>query len=207
MNLKHIRQKLNEINNGALEQQAQHISELLVNYPHLHCELMKKTPTTDQNFRCFAYALDVHENIEIGTNAEILFQESGSGWRGLADLLEDQKLAWVQSSKYQDGDICFYFDNEISEDTDYDVHQLHELGAKHAGRVVGKYIHSKWGNGHVWKHDFDIVPSDYENKNGEISVLYFRPIATNEEIEKFLLSFYLSKPTSYTFRPKTIRIC
>jgi hypothetical protein len=204
--MKGIRQQLSDINNGPLEDQEKHVSDLLVNHQSLTCDLVQKTPSDGKKFQCFAFALGVDKNEEVSAHQRKIFQKLGSGWRGLADLLEDRKLAWIKNPHDRcDGDVCFYFDGTVTEDTSYDAQALHCLGVKHAGRVHGTHILSKWGNGHIWKHDIDVIPSTYENQHREMSVLFFRILVPSQDIAEFLLGFYVRN--TVRFRPQPIFVC
>lgn len=92
-------------------------------------------------------------------------------------------LEQVNANEIQNGDVVFYLAESVDD--------IKKMVVIHAGKVVDGKIISKWGRGkdgsstNVWSHDVEHVPDSYEDKNGDITVVYFRP--NLEEIAAYFL--------------------
>jgi hypothetical protein len=94
--------------------------------------------------------------------------------------LIDHHLTEVSPAAADDGDIVVYFAGAVP---------------KHAGRVDGSSIVSKWGTAHLWRHRLFEVPAAY----GE-TVRFFRAI--NSVDSKLAFVRFAQSETGETFLPK-----
>lgn len=125
-------------------------------------EILSDPPSENQNYNCFIYALDLHENPEIlkETNGFIY----DSFFKYLLNINELQK-----TDQPQDGDYVVYQDLENYPDN-----------LTHVGVVDGEKVISKWAWGPLIKHDRWHVPAEYGSE-----VFYIKAITKEKVLELF----------------------
>lgn len=142
-----LRAELQRITDSCgLREQPSELNALTARWPHT-VKFVKDTNTGPNGFNCFMHALNIHE---------------APGWLVSAavehDILPDSCFAAYLVA-------TLLFTSEVAEPSNGDVAMYFATGRpRHAGRVEAGQIVSKWGQGHLWHHSLDEVPSSYGQK-------------------------------------------
>jgi hypothetical protein len=119
-------------------------------------------------FNCFMHALDMAP--PPGAVAKLMerFDHVYPGSEFVRLLVERRFLK--ATSEAREGDLLVYFSEKMP---------------KHAGRIRGELVVSKWGLGHVWSHGVFELPSSYGNDvrtfkavDGRLAAKWFVAYAT-----------------------------
>lgn len=106
--------------------------------PHSVKLLEENIPGTAP-FNCYQYAFGIRD---VRLRAGILQIFPG---RDFVQYLVDHYLKEVELQNVQDGDYVLYSGSQI----------------EHGGKIQSGMIESKWGTGHIWRHNVYDVPADY----------------------------------------------
>ena len=120
-------------------------------------EILSDPPLEDQNYNCFIYALDLHEDKEILKETEGFIYDSF-----LKHLLTIGEL--VMTNQPKDGDYVVYQDVKNYPDN-----------LTHIGVLDGEKVISKWAWGPLVKHTLWDVPAEYGN-----DVFYVKAVTREE---------------------------
>lgn len=180
--LHELRLALSRVNQEPSDQQEMAMDDLQ-QYAH-SCTLVELGPDdVKDDYPAFAHCFDLHKYPIILENKETIF--SNHGYR----YPEKYKWEWSWRSFY--GVAYHFMDRVVPEDIQNDdvvaylaepTDDIQQMTVIHMGKVKDGKIISKWGHGkengtstNVWSHDVEHVPDTYEDKEGNISVAYFRP--------------------------------
>ena len=137
-----LREKLAEITRPAdsaeLKAQVQQMANLALTHPHsvsLHTENIPGS----HPFNCYQYSFGI---ADVRFRKNILEVFPG---RDFVQFLMEDYLEEIGVKSAEDGDHILYSCTEI----------------EHAGRVQSGAIESKWGSGHIWRHEVYEVPENY----------------------------------------------
>lgn len=138
-----LRQKLEKLTqNYDLERQIIIIKDLKKEFNHSITLQLKNDSNNDKKYNCFMFALDVSQSEEIKSilqsNENMVF-----GTKFIQRLVSSEILLLNQS-----GTIIVYFE---------DNKPVHAGKFSHAN----KKVISKWGKGHLWKHEIFEIPFTY----------------------------------------------
>lgn len=179
--LHELRQALSWVNQHRREDQQEAVENLQFDHS---CELVELGPeNVADDYPAFAHSFDLHKNPIILENKETIFSNHGYrypekykwewSWRSFYPVAY-HFMKKIEPDAIQNGDVVAY----LAEPTD----DPHEMIVIHIGKVENGRVTSKWGHGkengsstNVWNHDVEHVPDSYEDKNGNITVAYFRP--------------------------------
>jgi len=115
-------------------------------------------------FNCHAYAFGLHDCDDFWRLRDVGCQKWPDG-----DFVRDwlfPSLQAVRRDDANDEDIVLYVSGR----------QI-----KHSGKVVGRLIRSKWGTGHVWRHNVWEIPICFG-----FNVGYYRRPALDDVVRAFL---------------------
>jgi hypothetical protein len=128
-----------------------------------------RRPALSDQYNCFEYALDL---VDSEIYRIILRQfHGGADSTFISYLLRDGTLCEAPRNDLENGDLVLYSDSD---------------GPKHAAKVSGNVVVSKWGFGELWEHDFCDVPLGY----GEI--LRFYKHVTKRSAESKLVEYVIN---------------
>lgn len=144
-NMANLRQKLDELTQcHNLERQLIVMDDLRKEFNH-HIKLLKRiNGDSETKYNCFMYALNVSQARKI-RNALQLNEDASFGTKFIHGLINNRIL-----SPNKSGTVIIYFKHNKP---------------IHAGKFshTTKRVKSKWGIGHLWKHDIFEVPYLYGN--------------------------------------------
>lgn len=167
-----VRNALEEITKDVLSDkdladQILRISDLASRYPH-SIELVAAAVPTEPStikFTCFQYAFELTDPPPVIVYIATVWPDVYPSPKFVHYLIE-QHLTEAGTGELSDGDVVVYFASGA---------------AKHAGRVRGGRVVSKWGTGHLWSHGLYEVPAKYGSE-----VRFFRPLTRRQSQEAFL---------------------
>ena len=164
-----LRKALSEITTQHIRKQAHeqiHLIEgLREQYGHsisLVQQALPGRPETGQ-FTCYQYAFNLvdapPEVVRIASDHQKIYPNPA-----FVQYLIDQVLTELPAPK--DGCVIVYSDGQ---------------GIKHAGKMQGQMVVSKWGTAHLWRHQIYEVPITYGS-----DVRFFEAIQAEQSVQAFL---------------------
>jgi hypothetical protein len=166
-----LRSELDRITTEIIEdnvgQQVDSMAELRRRLPHSITLVAKAIPgdAATYSYTCFQHAFELTEPPQLIVDIATLWHHVYPNSKFVAYLIEHH-LEEVTASELRDQDLVVYFNDGV---------------AKHAGRVQGDSVVSKWGTAHLWRHALYEVPSAYGNE-----VRFFRPLCREDSQEAFV---------------------
>jgi len=133
------------------------VAALAEEYDHAIVLVQEAIPEKPETFRhtCFQHAFELVNPPRLIVDIATLYPDVYPNADFVGYLIEGQ-LFEVPPSDIQDDDVVVYFEAGIP---------------RHAGKIHGGLIVSKWGTAHYWKHRLWEVPATYGSE-----VRFFRPI-------------------------------
>jgi len=143
------------------------IAELGLRLPHSIALVAKAIPgdAATYSYTCFQHAFELTEPPQLIVDIATLWPHVYPNSKFVAYLIEHY-LEEVGSDEIRDRDVVVYFNGGV---------------ARHAGRVQGERVVSKWGTAHLWRHALYEVPSAYGNE-----VRFFRPLCREDSQQAFV---------------------
>ena len=158
-----LRRSLQEITHTHIGSRAHEqialIDALSHDHPHsisLAQEAISGKPETGI-FNCIQYALDLVEPPDQIFRIACCQKDVGVGPKFVAWLVSNSILRPTDMDHADDRDLVLYFEGPI---------------VKHAAKISGDRLISKWGSFHLWNHGLWEVPEAYGNE-----IRYFRAIS------------------------------
>lgn len=152
-----------ELLNERLDEQVRAVEELRRSFGH-SITLVERA-NADCRYTCFQHAFELQvipsPIIDI---CEIYGRVYPSSH--FVEFLLESRLQQVASADARDRDVVIWSDNDV---------------VRHAGRFVEGRIVSKWGTGHLWRHDLFEVPSAYGD-----TVIFCRPLTSADSLDAFV---------------------
>jgi hypothetical protein len=159
-----LRSELQKITETSGFNQVADIAALRKTPPH-SISFVTESSEQPHGYNCFMYALGLvvlpDRLVALARQHEDAFPSA----RFMARLVE-RGLQNISASDAEDGDLVIYFDAAGN--------------AKHAGIVQGGYVVSKWGTGHIWKHQLFEIPASYG-----VEARFYRRIDRDEVLRLF----------------------
>jgi len=148
-------------------QQVDSITELGLRLPHSITLVSKAIPgdAATYSYTCFQHAFELTAPPKLIVDIATLWRHVYPNSKFVAYLIEHH-LEEVSAGDVRDQGVVVYFNGGV---------------ARHAGRVQGDSIVSKWGTAHLWRHALYEVPSAYGDK-----VRFFRPLCREDSQEAFV---------------------
>jgi hypothetical protein len=159
-----LRAELQRITDTSGFNQQSDIAALCQKRPH-SISFVAQSSEQPHGYNCFMYALGLVVLPEKLLALARQHDEAFPSERFVAHLVE-RGLQLVSAADAEDGDLVVYFG---------------EGGTpKHAGIVQSGSVVSKWGTGHIWKHQAFEIPSSYG-----VEVRFYRRIDRDEVLRLF----------------------
>jgi len=159
-----LRSELQKITETSGFNQIADIAALGKRHPH-SISFVTHSSEQPHGYNCFMYALGLvvlpDRLIALARQHEDAFPSA----RFIARLV-DRGLHNIAAADVEDGDVVIYFDGEGN--------------ATHAGIVQGGCVISKWGTGHIWKHQLFEIPTSYGRE-----ARFYRRIDRDEALRLF----------------------
>ncbi|MGB8294414.1 MAG: hypothetical protein WCG85_03220 [Polyangia bacterium] len=146
-----------------LDQQVRAVEKLRRCFGHSITLVERANP--DHEYTCFQYAFEL-QVIPCPISNICRIHDVYPDSRFVEFLLQS-RLQHVASADARAGDVIIWNDNNR---------------VRHAGRRVEDGIVSKWGTGHIWRHDLFEVPSAYGD-----TATSFHPLTSADSLDAFVI--------------------
>jgi hypothetical protein len=159
-----LRSELQTITGNSGFKQVADIAALRRTHPH-SISLVRQSSETPHGYNCFMYALGLtvlpDKLVALSLQHDDVFPSAR-----FMETLVNSRLQAVRPAEAEDDDLVVYFDEHGK--------------PRHAGIVRGDYVVSKWGRGHLWKHQLFEIPLSYG-----IDARFYRRIDPEEALRLY----------------------